>query len=40
MLLKNPDMVQRYRVDTNDEAGLMGGMMAKLKNVRRLWASA
>ena len=40
MLLKNPDMVQRHRVDTSDETGLMSGMMAKLKNVRRLWASA
>jgi serine/threonine-protein kinase len=40
MLLKNPDMVQRHRVDASDETGLMSGMMAKLKNVRRLWASA
>jgi len=40
MLLKNPDMVQRHRVDPNAESGLMSGMMAKLKNVRRLWASA
>jgi serine/threonine-protein kinase len=40
MLLKNPDMVQRHRVDASDETGLMSSMMAKLKNVRRLWASA
>jgi DNA-binding NtrC family response regulator len=40
MLLKNPDMVQRHRVDASDENGLMSGMLAKLKNVRRLWASA
>jgi DNA-binding NtrC family response regulator len=40
MLLKNPDMVQRYKVEASDEVGLMGGVMAKLKNVRRLWASA
>ena len=40
MLLKNPDMVQRHKVEAADEAGLMGGVMAKLKNVRRLWASA
>jgi hypothetical protein len=33
-------MVQRHRVDASDETGLMSGMMAKLKNVRRLWASA
>jgi serine/threonine-protein kinase len=40
MLLKNPAMVQRHRVDASDETGLMSSMMAKLKNVRRLWASA
>lgn len=40
MLLKNPEMVQRYKVEAADEAGLVGGVMAKLKNVRRLWASA
>jgi DNA-binding NtrC family response regulator len=40
MLLKNPDMVQRHQVDSADDTGLMSGMMAKLKNVRRLWASA
>lgn len=40
MLLKNPDLVQRHQVDASEEPGLMGGMMAKLKNVRRFWASA
>jgi DNA-binding NtrC family response regulator len=41
MLLKNPDLVQRHQVDeSEDNTGLMGGMMAKLRNVRRLWASA
>jgi DNA-binding NtrC family response regulator len=40
MLLKNPDMVQRYKVEASDEMGLVGGVMAKLKSVRRLWASA
>jgi DNA-binding NtrC family response regulator len=40
MLLKNPDMVQRYKVEASDETGLVGGVMAKLKSVRRLWASA
>ncbi|HUF72174.1 MAG TPA: response regulator [Gammaproteobacteria bacterium] len=40
MLLKNPDMVQRYKIEASDESGLVGGVMAKLRNVRRLWASA
>ena len=40
MLLKNPDLVQRHKVDVDDESGIMGGVMAKLKTVRRFWASA
>ena len=40
MLLKNPDMVRRHKVDSSDDSGVMGGVLAKLKNVRRLWASA
>jgi len=40
MLLKNPELVQRHQVDAAEETGLMGGMLAKLKNVRRFWASA
>jgi DNA-binding NtrC family response regulator len=41
MLLKNPELVQRHQVDTAaDDSGIMGGMLAKLKSVRRLWASA
>lgn len=40
MLLKNPDLVQRHQVDAADDTGLMSGVMAKLKNVRRFWASA
>jgi DNA-binding NtrC family response regulator len=40
MLLKHPELVQRHQVDAaSDDTGLMGGMLAKLKNVRRLWAS-
>jgi DNA-binding NtrC family response regulator len=40
MLLKNPELVQRHLVDAAaDEGGLVGGMLAKLKSVRRLWAS-
>jgi DNA-binding NtrC family response regulator len=41
MLLKHPELVQRHQVvATTDDAGLVGGMLAKLKSVRRLWASA
>jgi len=40
MLLRNPELVRRHQVDTSGDSGLMGGMMARIKNVRRLWASA
>ena len=40
MLLKNPELVQRHQVEASDDAGVMSGVMAKLKNMRRLWASA
>jgi len=40
VLLKNPELVQRHSVETTEDNGLMGGVMAKLRNVRRLWASA
>lgn len=40
MLLKNPDLAQRHQVDATDDAGVVAGLIAKLKIVRRLWASA
>jgi hypothetical protein len=40
MLLKNPELVQRHQVEASDDTGVMSGVMAKLKNMRRLWASA
>ncbi len=41
MLLKNPELVERHQVDVaTDESGLVGGVLAKLKSVRRFWASA
>lgn len=40
MLLKNPDLVKRHEVDSAEDGGLVDGMLNKLKNVRRLWASA
>jgi DNA-binding NtrC family response regulator len=39
MLLKNPDLVKRHEVEASaDAAGLMDGVLAKLKSMRRLWA--
>jgi hypothetical protein len=41
MLLKNPELVERHQVDVAaEDGGLMGGVLAKLKSVRRFWASA
>jgi DNA-binding NtrC family response regulator len=40
MLLKNPDLVKRYEVDETTNTGIVEGMLSKLRNVRRLWASA
>ena len=38
MLLKNPDLVKRHEVDASaDTAGLMDGVLAKIKNMKRLW---
>lgn len=39
MLLKNPELVKRHEVDEAEDSGLMDGVLNKLKNVRRLWAS-
>ncbi|HEX7082010.1 MAG TPA: response regulator [Gammaproteobacteria bacterium] len=40
MLLKNPDLVKRHEVEATQDGGLVDGMLAKLKNVKRLWAQA
>ncbi len=40
MLLKNPEMVQRHQVEATDDSGLMGGMLSRIRNLRRLWSSA
>lgn len=40
MLLKNPELVKRHGVDAAEDTGLVDGMLNKLKNVRRFWASA
>lgn len=40
MLLKNPALVRRHEVENSqDAAGLMDGVLNRLKSVRRLWAS-
>lgn len=41
-LLKNPSLVKRHEVDAAaaEDSGIMEGVLSKLKNVRRLWASA
>lgn len=38
-LLKNPDLVKRHEVAATEEAGIVDGVLSKLKSVRRLWAS-
>jgi DNA-binding NtrC family response regulator len=40
MLLRNPALVRRHQVDATEDSGLMSGMLARLKSVRRFWASA
>ena len=40
MLLKNPDLMKRHEVDASGGSGVIDSMISKLKQVRRLWASA
>jgi serine/threonine-protein kinase len=37
MLLKNPALVKRHEVDAAADTGLMDGVLAKLKSMKRLW---
>jgi hypothetical protein len=37
MLLRHPEMVQRYQVESAEDAGLMVSVLSRLKSVRRLW---
>jgi DNA-binding NtrC family response regulator len=37
MLLKNPDLVKRHEVDASSESGIVDGVLAKLKSMKRLW---
>jgi serine/threonine-protein kinase len=41
LLLKNPELAKRHEVDANtSESGVMEGVLAKLKGLKRLWASS
>ena len=40
MLLKNPDLVKRHEVEAAEDAGVMDGVLNKLKSMKRLWISA
>lgn len=38
-LLKNPELVKRHEVVNTADTGIVDGVLSKLKNMRRLWAS-
>jgi DNA-binding NtrC family response regulator len=41
LLLKNPELAKRHEVDAStSESGVMDGVLAKLKGIKRLWASS
>jgi serine/threonine-protein kinase len=40
LLLRKPELARRHEVEASTEIGLLAGVMDKLRNVRRLWASA
>lgn len=42
LLLKNPELIKRHEVDASatSDSGVMEGMLSKLKNLKRLWASS
>jgi DNA-binding NtrC family response regulator len=42
LLLKNPDLVKRHEVDPSatSDSGIVEGMLAKLKDMKRLWGNA
>jgi DNA-binding NtrC family response regulator len=41
LLLKNPELAKRHEVDASTtESGVVDGVLAKLKGIRRLWASS
>jgi DNA-binding NtrC family response regulator len=42
LLLKNPELVKRHEVDAtaSDSSGVVDGVLAKLKGIKRLWAGS
>jgi DNA-binding NtrC family response regulator len=41
LLLKNPELAKRHEVDAStSESGVVDGVLAKLKGIRRLWAGS
>jgi DNA-binding NtrC family response regulator len=42
LLLKNPELIKRHEVDptATTDSGIVDGMLAKLKNMKRLWGNA
>ncbi len=40
MLLKNPELCRRHQVEAVQDSGVVDGLLAKIKGVKRLWASA
>ncbi len=38
-LLRNPSLARRHEVDSSEASGLVDGLLTKLRNVKRLWAS-
>ena len=40
MLLRHPELVQRYQVEAADDAGMVGNVLSRLRNMRRLWSSS
>jgi DNA-binding NtrC family response regulator len=39
LLLKNPELVKRHEVAASSESGVMDGVLAKLRSMKRLWAN-
>ncbi len=39
LLLKNPELAKRHEVDASTDAGVVDGLLSKLKSMRRLWAN-
>jgi hypothetical protein len=40
LLLKNPDLLRRHEVEAAGDSGIMDGVLAKLKSMKRLWGQS